>query len=50
VTLTTGEIPSAFAEESDHLVTPVRDRPLATWADAYGDLTELDHERLVKGH
>jgi len=28
--------------------TPVLDKALATWAEAYGDQTERDHEQLVK--
>jgi uncharacterized protein (DUF2252 family) len=28
--------------------SPVLDRALATWAEAYGDQTEQDHDRLVK--
>ncbi len=28
--------------------SPILDRALATWAEAYGDQTEQDHDRLVK--
>jgi sugar/nucleoside kinase (ribokinase family) len=28
--------------------SPVLDEALVTWAEAYGDQTEQDHERLVK--